>query len=56
MVVGLLLIILGVLLSHTVIGAIFGIPIAVIGLVVFVLAIFLGGISGIFRLLGFGRR
>lgn len=54
MVVGLLLIIIGILLSKSLLGLIVGIPIIVIGAVVFLLSLLLGGISGIFHLLGFG--
>lgn len=55
MVVGLLLIIIGILLSKTLVGLVVGIPVMAIGAVIFFLALVLGGISGIFRLLGFGR-
>ena len=55
MVVGLLLIIIGILLSKSLVGLVVGIPVMAIGAVVFFLALLLGGIAGIFRLLGFGR-
>lgn len=55
MVVGLLLIIIGILLSKSLVGLVVGIPVMVTGAVVFFLALLLGGIAGIFRLLGFGR-
>jgi hypothetical protein len=55
MVIGLLLIIIGILVSKSLIGLLVGIPIIVIGTVIFFLSLVLGGITGIFRLLGFGR-
>lgn len=55
MVVGLLLIIIGILVSKSLVGLIVGISLMVIGAVVFFLSLILGGITGIFRLLGCGR-
>lgn len=52
---GLLIIIIGLMISGSGIGIIFGIPIILVGIVVCVLAIIKGGLSALFRL-GGGRR
>ncbi len=52
---GLLIIIIGILLSGSGIGLIFGIPIILIGIIIFILAVIKGGISALFRL-GSGDR
>ena len=47
MVVGLLLVIVGILLCYTGIGALIGVPIAVVGLMIFLLGILKGGFDAI---------
>lgn len=47
---GLLIIIIGILLSGSGIGLIFGIPIILLGLLLCIIAVISGGLSALFRL------